>query len=66
MFIFHTRERQALSRINRKVEKKLKEFVLQAEDERRHADQYKEQVNYLALLPTGMCYFKENPEFKVF
>ena len=39
------RERQTLSRINRKVEKKMKEYVLQAEDERRHADQYKEQVS---------------------
>lgn len=40
-----SRERQALSRLSRKAEKKMKEFILQAEDERRHADQYKEQVD---------------------
>ena len=34
-----------LQRTSRKLEKKLKELVLQAEDERRHADQYKEQVS---------------------
>ena len=33
-----------LSRANRKVEKKMKELLMNAEDERRHADQYKEQV----------------------
>ncbi len=33
-----------LSRANRKVEKKMKELIMNAEDERRHADQYKEQV----------------------
>lgn len=41
-----------LSRANRKVEKKMKELIMNAEEERRHADQYKEQVNisYLNLL----------------
>ena len=34
----------AQSKNNRKLEKRLKEMVLQIEDERRHADQYKEQV----------------------
>ena len=38
------KERQALSRGNRRMEKKMKEVLMQAEDERRHADQYKEQV----------------------
>ncbi len=33
-----------LSRGNRKLEKRMKELMIQAEDERRHADQYKEQV----------------------
>ena len=28
---------------NRKLEKKIKELMMQLEDERRHADQYKEQ-----------------------
>ncbi|XP_046352828.1 myosin heavy chain, non-muscle-like isoform X2 [Haliotis rufescens] len=39
------KERATLSRASRKLEKKLKELVLQAEDERRHADQYKEQLD---------------------
>ncbi len=34
----------AQAKINRKQEKKLKENVLLLEDERRHADQYKEQA----------------------
>lgn len=29
---------------NRKLDKKLKELMMQVEDERRHADQYKDQV----------------------
>ncbi|XP_067672763.1 myosin heavy chain, non-muscle-like isoform X1 [Haliotis asinina] len=39
------KERATLARSGRKLEKKLKELVLQAEDERRHADQYKEQLD---------------------
>lgn len=38
------RERLAQQKANRKSEKKLKEFIMQLEDERRHNDQYKEQV----------------------
>ena len=38
------RERAAANKIVRRTEKKLKEVALQVEDERRHADQYKEQV----------------------
>ena len=38
------RERQALARANRKMDKKMREMLLQVEEERRHADQYKEQV----------------------
>lgn len=34
----------AQAKNNRKLEKRLKEMLLQLEDERRHADQYKEQV----------------------
>ena len=33
-----------MAKNNRKLDKKYKEAVLQAEEERRHADQYKEQV----------------------
>ena len=33
-----------LAKNNRKLEKKCKEAMLQVEEERRHADQYKEQV----------------------
>ncbi|XP_053393233.1 myosin-10-like isoform X7 [Mercenaria mercenaria] len=40
-----TKERNTLQRANRRLEKKLKEQAIQAEDERRHADQYKEQVD---------------------
>merc|ERR1711936_811477 len=38
-----TAERMAQAKINRKAEKKMKENLLMLEDERRHADQYKEQ-----------------------
>ena len=34
----------AQAKINRKAEKKMKENMLMLEDERRHADQYKEQA----------------------
>ncbi len=55
--MLHSRERQQMSRMNRKLEKKMKEVVLQAEDERRHADQYKEQVLsdwvWVSGLPAG-------------
>ncbi|CAL8352643.1 unnamed protein product, partial [Boreogadus saida] len=37
------KERAAANKIVRRTEKKLKEVALQVEDERRHADQYKEQ-----------------------
>lgn len=38
------RERAAANKLVRRTEKKLKEIFMQVEDERRHADQYKEQV----------------------
>merc|ERR1711899_548999 len=38
-----TAERMAQAKINRRAEKKMKENLLLLEDERRHADQYKEQ-----------------------
>ncbi|XP_013083692.2 myosin heavy chain, non-muscle isoform X1 [Biomphalaria glabrata] len=39
------KERASLARNNRKMEKRLKELMLQVEDERRSADQYKDQVD---------------------
>ncbi|XP_034448923.1 myosin-10 isoform X1 [Hippoglossus hippoglossus] len=38
------KERAAANKIVRRTEKKLKEICMQVEDERRHADQFKEQV----------------------
>lgn len=38
------RDRQATRNANRKLEKKTKELQLQAEDEKRHAEQSKDQV----------------------
>ena len=40
----------AQAKLNRKQEKKLKETILLLEDERRHADQYKEQTEKVNLL----------------
>jgi len=40
-----SRERQNQSKINRKLDKRIKELMLQVEDERRLADQYKEQAD---------------------
>jgi len=39
-----TAERMAQAKINRKHEKKMKENLIMLDDERRHADQYKEQA----------------------
>ncbi|XP_018617359.2 myosin-10 isoform X2 [Scleropages formosus] len=38
------KERAAANKVVRRTEKKLKEVIMQVEDERRHADQYKEQM----------------------
>ncbi|XP_056141976.1 myosin-10 [Lampris incognitus] len=38
-------ERAIANKLVRKTEKKLKEVLMQAEDERRHADQYREQLD---------------------
>lgn len=37
------------AKANRKLEKKIKELMMQLEDERRHADQYKEQNEKVEL-----------------
>ena len=39
----------AQAKMNRKQEKKLKETLLMLEDERRHADQYKEQAEKVMI-----------------
>ena len=52
------KERQAALKANRKLEKKVKELMLQLEDEKRHADQYKEQnekVRLFSLIRFGFC-----------
>lgn len=39
------RERQSLGKTNKKLDKRLKELTLQYDEERRSANQYKEQVS---------------------
>ena len=46
-----TQERMLAARGSRKLEKKIKELMMQLEDERRHADQYKEQTE--KVISTG-------------
>jgi len=43
------RERQLQQKANRKLEKKMKEVVMQLEDERRTIEQYKEQVEKVCM-----------------
>ncbi|XP_016895941.1 myosin-9 isoform X3 [Cynoglossus semilaevis] len=42
-----TRERQTATKLVRRTEKKLKEVILQVDDERRNTEQYKDQVDKL-------------------
>ena len=44
--IYYFREKQSIAKSSRKLEKRVKELLLQLDDERRHADQYKEQVRF--------------------
>lgn len=44
------RERQQASRLARRTEKKLKEVMLQVDDERRNTEQYKDQVSLMTNL----------------
>lgn len=44
MAVFLCRERQAASKQVRRAEKKLKDILLQVDDERRNAEQFKDQV----------------------
>lgn len=46
-FQVEAKERLAQQKNNRKLDKRIKELVMQLEDERRHADQYKEQVRII-------------------
>ncbi|KAF6727243.1 Myosin-10 [Oryzias melastigma] len=48
-----SKERAAANKIVRRTEKKLKEVMMQVEDERRHADQFKEQVWKRRRRPAG-------------
>ena len=53
-------ERMLAAKANRKLEKKIKELLMQLEDERRHADQYKEQnekVRVISLICPDAKYF---------
>lgn len=43
LFTF-SRERQTATKLVRRTEKKLKEVILQVDDERRNTEQYKDQV----------------------
>jgi hypothetical protein len=54
-YVHCSRERFAQQKSNRKQEKKLKELVMQLEDERRHADQYKEQVEKVHTRCLRLC-----------
>lgn len=51
-YYFFNRERQLQQKANRKLEKKMKEIVMQLEDERRTVDQYKEQIEKVYLFST--------------
>lgn len=48
------RERQAATKLVRRTEKKLKEVILQVDDERRNTEQYKDQVRRFSLLTFPM------------
>jgi len=54
---FHCfRERQNQGKVNRKLDKRLKELMLQIEDERRNADQFKDQVIFALPLISFVCF----------
>ena len=44
------KERQVLSKNNRRLDRKIKEQTVQVEDEKRHAEQYRDQVGSLYFL----------------
>lgn len=57
------RERQAACKQVRRAEKKLKDVLLQVDDERRNAEQYKDQVSWGGAGPcpeaanSGICHW---------
>ena len=50
-------ERMLAAKANRKLEKKIKELLMQLEDERRHADQYKEQNEKVRVIISLICLY---------
>lgn len=48
------RERQGATKLVRRTEKKLKEVILQVDDERRNTEQYKDQVSSFPS-PLSIC-----------
>lgn len=48
---FSHRDRQVATKLVRRTEKKLKEVILQVDDERRNAEQHKDQVQTFFFLP---------------
>ena len=55
----------AQAKMNRKQEKKMKENLLMLEDERRHADQYKEQAEKVFLLSVESILFIPNAVIQI-
>ena len=55
----------AQAKLNRKQEKKVKETFLQLEDERRHADQYKEQAEKVRTITSALGMSRKNPGVKL-
>lgn len=53
-----TKERLLQQKANRKLDKKIKELTLNIEDERRHADQYKEQIEKVDDLILLITYYE--------
>lgn len=56
------RERAIANKLVRKTEKKLKEVVMQVEDERRHADQYREQVLFKNVISKPSAWLEKWPK----
>lgn len=53
-----SRERLAQQKASRKLDKKMKELALQLDEERRHADQYKEQIEKVTSCNILICQFE--------
>lgn len=49
LFSLRNRERQNQAKANRRLDKKIKELMMAIDDERRNAEQYKEQVGRAVL-----------------